>query len=127
MACEYLKDCGYKILNRNVKEKWGEIDIIALDKDRTVVFVEVKTRRNLQSLFHVKHGTQNSSQLNPEENISAAKLKKMQRTALLYAGSHSELITDKKGWRIDAIAIDILTDEENNVVDYSLRHYENIG
>jgi len=42
-ACEYLKNKKYKILERNYKNFYGEIDIIALYK-KTYVFIEVKTR-----------------------------------------------------------------------------------
>ena len=44
-AVRFLKENGYKILNRNYKTKFAEIDIIALDKD-TLVFIEVKTRHS---------------------------------------------------------------------------------
>ena len=44
-AAGYLKQQQYKILEKNYKNKLGEIDIIAQDKDRgEVVFIEVKTR-----------------------------------------------------------------------------------
>ncbi|MCD7728488.1 MAG: YraN family protein [Clostridia bacterium] len=43
MAAKYLKKQGYKILKRNFKTPFGEIDIIAMQQD-TVAFVEVKTR-----------------------------------------------------------------------------------
>lgn len=42
-ACDYLEKLGYKIIARNYRNKIGEIDIIAKDKE-TLVFVEVKTR-----------------------------------------------------------------------------------
>ena len=42
-AVEYLKNNGYRIVKRNFKNKLGEIDVIAYDKD-ILVFVEVKTR-----------------------------------------------------------------------------------
>lgn len=44
-AVDFLKANGYKIINRNYKNKFGEIDIIAREKD-TWVFVEVKARRS---------------------------------------------------------------------------------
>ena len=44
-AENHLKKNGYKILERNYRTKIGEIDLIA-EKDKTVVFVEVKSRVN---------------------------------------------------------------------------------
>lgn len=42
-AEKYLKSHKYKILNKNYNTRFGEIDIIAENKDR-IAFVEVKTR-----------------------------------------------------------------------------------
>ena len=42
-AAAFLKKKGYKIIKRNYKNKIGEIDIIAKNKE-DLVFVEVKTR-----------------------------------------------------------------------------------
>lgn len=42
-AGAYLEQCGYKIIDRNWKTKWCEIDIIATKED-VVYFVEVKFR-----------------------------------------------------------------------------------
>ena len=47
LACKYLKQKHYKILERNYRCKTGELDIIAKYK-KELVFVEVKTRRNLE-------------------------------------------------------------------------------
>ena len=45
--CEkFLKRKGLKTLTRNFSCKTGEIDLIMVDIDRTLVFVEVKTRAN---------------------------------------------------------------------------------
>lgn len=45
VAVRHLKKCGYKILVQNFRNNIGEIDIVAKDGE-TIVFVEVKTRRN---------------------------------------------------------------------------------
>lgn len=45
LACKYLQNQGYKIIERNFEARQGEIDIIALDK-KELVFIEVKTRTN---------------------------------------------------------------------------------
>lgn len=44
VSADFLKKEGYKIERINYKTHVGEIDIIAIDKDKTIVFVEVKTR-----------------------------------------------------------------------------------
>ncbi|MCM8759645.1 MAG: YraN family protein [Candidatus Omnitrophica bacterium] len=43
IAARFLKKSGYKILERNYRTKFGEIDIIA-QKGKSIVFIEVKTR-----------------------------------------------------------------------------------
>ncbi|MEI8232840.1 MAG: YraN family protein [bacterium] len=53
LAAEHLIQKGYKILARNYRSKWGEVDIICKitnpkfsnsQNDEVVVFVEVKTK-----------------------------------------------------------------------------------
>ncbi|OBA58300.1 YraN family protein [Mycobacterium sp. 1100029.7] len=45
LAVEFLKRLGLRILDRNWRCRYGELDVIAADDTtRTVVFVEVKTR-----------------------------------------------------------------------------------
>ncbi|MFA5318058.1 MAG: YraN family protein [Patescibacteria group bacterium] len=43
LACDFLRKRGYKIIERNCKISYEEIDIIAEEGD-VLVFVEVKTR-----------------------------------------------------------------------------------
>jgi putative endonuclease len=45
LAAEHLERLGYRILERNYRTRWGELDLIAHD-GRTLAFVEVKTRRS---------------------------------------------------------------------------------
>ena len=44
-AAEFLEARGYRILERNYRTRLGEIDLVA-DEGGTLVFVEVKVRRN---------------------------------------------------------------------------------
>ncbi len=44
-TCKYLRKNKYRILEKNYRNKYSEIDIIAENKEY-IVFVEVKTRRN---------------------------------------------------------------------------------
>ena len=62
-AC-YLIRKGYTIVERDWKSGHRDIDIIAVDENRTVVFVEVKTRRN--RLFG-----------EPEESVDYRKLRNL--------------------------------------------------
>ncbi|MEK7462840.1 MAG: YraN family protein [Patescibacteria group bacterium] len=119
LACQYLLNNKYEIIDRNYREKWGEVDIICKDRGGILVFVEVKTLRK-------------SDFLNPEENLHSSKLKKIKRTAYLYANSHPELINNNKGWQIDLVAIEINCENPESLATKELlklstiRHYENI-
>ncbi|MBI3602618.1 MAG: YraN family protein [Candidatus Omnitrophica bacterium] len=69
-ACRYLQDKGYKILEKNFRNRMGEIDLIAQDK-HTVCFIEVKTRKSL-------HCGQ------PYESVHPHKQRKIVQVALTY-------------------------------------------
>ena len=118
IACRYLVENGYKIIERNFRQKWGEIDIIAKSPDKTLVFLEVKTV-SIVSRETIETNNLNN-QISAEDQLTKAKLKKLQRTASLYAGHWPELIDDNKGWRIDLLALTI------NDKSYVIKQYENI-
>lgn len=87
IACKYLQDNGYKILDRNVHySRFCEIDIIAQYK-KTVVFVEVKTRKT--DAFGA-----------PMEAITASKYQNIKKGVLKYIAEHQ-----CKDYRIDVIGI----------------------
>jgi putative endonuclease len=44
LAAEHLVNRGFRIVERNYRTRWGELDIIAFDGG-TLAFCEVKTRR----------------------------------------------------------------------------------
>ena len=123
LACGYLVKKGYKILERNFRKPWGELDIISQSPDKTLVFVEVKTVRQSSPQAMRQCGNDelpDSEELEPEMELTNAKLKRLQRTASLYTGNHPELIKDELGWRIDLLALTI------NGKNCEIRHYENI-
>ncbi len=70
IARNYLKENKYKIIESNFTRRGGEIDIIAKDK-RELVFIEVKTRKN------IKYGT-------PIEAVNKIKQKHIYKTAEYY-------------------------------------------
>ena len=87
-ACEYLQKLGFKILERNYRKTYGEIDIIAIDKD-VLTFIEVKTRTSNQ------FGS-------PLEAITYWKLKSLIKTAEFYKMTHRNL---PESLRIDAVSV----------------------
>ena len=102
IAKNYLLTNNYKIIEKNFRCKYGEIDIIAYDK-KELVFIEVKTRRSK------KYGTGINS-------INIIKQKHLYKTAeyYLYKKKLNEDI------RIDAIEIRL------NRGFINLKHYKNI-
>ena len=69
-ALRYLTYYGYRIIERNFSCLLGEIDLIAWDK-KTLVFIEVKTRRSL------RFGP-------PEEAVTSMKQEKLRQVASYY-------------------------------------------
>src|SRR3989338_6679654 len=95
IACKFLVRKGYKILVRNYRKKWGEIDIIA-EKAGTVRFVEVKAVSR-ESLPDVSR----EMDYRPEEMVDVRKLRKLARTAALYM----EVQKDKREYQIDVVGV----------------------
>lgn len=73
-ACDWLRSRGFLILDRNVSNHFGEIDIIA-KRGRVIHFVEVKTRRGHRVGSAVEAGM-------------GRKLEKSMRTAQALAEKH---------------------------------------
>jgi len=106
IAEKYLKDKGYKILDRNFRySKLGELDIIA-QHGNDIIFCEVKARK--------KTGP---SEFLPEDNITFDKQKKLIKLSQIYLSKNK--LTENP-WQIDILAIEIYRD-----CSYDLRHLEN--
>lgn len=103
-ACEYLKKIGFKIIERNFRKGYGEIDIVAIDPSAgsgqvVLCFIEVKTRTSNQ------FGT-------PLEAITYWKLKSLIKTAEFYKMTHRNL---PESLRIDAISVILNGNEVQNI------------
>lgn len=85
-AVEYLKSKSYQIIETNYHSRYGEIDIIAKDKD-TFVFIEVKYRKN--SKFGLG-----------SESVSMKKISSISKTARYY------LKSEDIDCRFDVVSID---------------------
>ena len=93
LACRHLQSMGHTILERNWRNGHLEIDIISVDADG-IHFVEVKTR-------------QKSIQAPPQENVNAAKQKKIVKAALSYLHSSKGLPCRDLECIFDVIAVRI--------------------
>ena len=94
LAVWYLKKNGYKILEQNYRNRMGEIDIIAKEK-KTLVFVEVKSRRS------IRYGS-------PKWAVTPKKQRKISMVALYYLKTTKQ--SDAKA-RFDVVAITSNRDE----------------
>lgn len=87
-AARYLRRHGYRILHRQMRNRFGEIDLIAAEGD-TIVFVEVKTRRS-------------ANQGAPFEAVGLAKQEKLTKAALAWLKRNRLL---ERRYRFDVVSI----------------------
>ena len=93
LAVKYLKKHRYKILFTQYRCRVGEVDIVAQTKDKTYVFVEVKTR----SVQHEGSSLYGS----PARAVDSKKRTDTVKAAIGYLKTH---YTDKQP-RIDVIEV----------------------
>jgi len=86
-AADYLVEHGYKIVARNVRTPYGEIDIVARQGEM-MIFVEVKTRTSK------KMGL-------PEESVTPRKQEHM-----LAAAEHYAVEYGIDHWQVDVLAVE---------------------
>jgi putative endonuclease len=103
IAVQFLAKKGFKILEKNYHYGHGEIDIIA-DDNGVLVFVEVKTRLNLE------YGE-------PEYAINKKKIQQIKKMAELYLFDKEK---EEADCRFDVVAIIL-----ENKVEPKITHYEN--
>ncbi|MDP3004209.1 MAG: YraN family protein [Candidatus Azambacteria bacterium] len=106
IAVKYLEKHGYKILERNYRKPWGEIDIVA-QQSQELVFIEVKTQNQ-------------KFEWRPEENITRHKKHQLSRIIITYLKSNK--IPEDQNWRIDVLAITLDFKTKNAQIE----HIQNI-
>lgn len=101
LAVDYLTALGHEILDRNWRCRYGELDVIAVDRSTgTVVFVEVKTRTS------DRFG-------GVAEAVTPDKVRRLRRLAGLWLAEHAD------GWsavRIDVVGVRIGRQREPEIM-----------
>ncbi len=109
-AARYLKKLGYKIVARGARDDLGELDLIAVD-GRTVVFVEVKTRKS-------------TDKGHPADAVDIAKQRRITRLALAFLRRH-ELLENKS--RFDIVAVLWPSDAKKPRIEHFINAFEPVG
>jgi putative endonuclease len=110
VAARHLRRGGYKIVARRNRSRRGELDLVAVD-DRTVVFVEVKTRRS-------------DATGSPAEAVDWQKQRKLTRAALTYLKAHGLL---EQPARFDVVAVKWPSDADCPEVEHFRDAFQAVG
>jgi putative endonuclease len=89
-AVELLERSGYRVLARNFRCPYGEVDVVA-EREEVVAFVEVRTRST-------------AAWGDPSHTVSWAKQRKVTRAALHYLFTHGDLGRDRM-IRFDVVSV----------------------
>ncbi len=99
IASDFLKKNHFSILKKNFRTKFGEIDIVA-KKDKSLYFIEVKTRNNL-----------NKGQ--PYEAINKYKIQHIKKAAYIYL-----LKSPYKNSKLKIGVISIILENEKPIIKF---------
>jgi len=98
IACNFLQEEGYRIIERNHRSRLGELDIIAAFGE-FLIFCEVKTRRG-------------SSGSHPSLSVTAKKIGKLRQLGELYLSlKHLTYLQP----RFDVIAVQLVDEKPPNI------------
>ena len=109
-AERYLKRLGYLIVARGDRGRTGELDLVAVDS-RTVVFVEVKTRRSHDAG-------------EPAEAVDLEKQRRLTRLALMFLKRHDLL---ERPARFDVVAITWPAERRKPTIQHFKNAFEPVG
>jgi putative endonuclease len=109
-AAKFLKKRGYVIVARSDRGRLGELDLVAVD-GRTVVFVEVKTRRS-HAAGH------------PADAVDQDKQRRLTRLAVTFLKRHALL---EHSARFDVVAVTWPDDEGPPTIEHFPNAFEPVG
>jgi putative endonuclease len=109
-AARFLKKKGYLVVAQSNRMRLGEIDLVAIDQ-RTIVFVEVKTRRT----HDAGH---------PAEAVDQDKQRRLTRLALSYLKRHQLL---EYRARFDVVAVTWAEDNREPLIEHFENAFEAVG
>lgn len=95
IAYRYLRRQGYKIVSRNYRKRFGEVDLIGWDGE-TLAFIEVKFRTN-------------QTRGRPEEAVHRVKQRQICRVAREYRSQHR---LHDINYRFDIVTVEGLAGQE---------------
>lgn len=107
IAASFLADAGYRVLARNVRLSFGEIDIVCEAPDGvTIVVVEVKTRVR-------RHGAAGASNaIAPERSVGARKKRTLRALARALRTANR---WEDRPLRIDTVAVEFRDDARPDI------------
>lgn len=107
IAARYLEDGGYEVIDKNYRQPWGEVDIIAR-QEGVVIFVEVKANSRA------------TEGLDPESRVDWKKLAKIKRVAAFYL--EHEFGDMEREWQIDIISVTFNRAKQTA----KIKHFKNV-
>jgi putative endonuclease len=105
IAENFLKKNGINIIKKNYFSKFGEIDLIGIEK-KTIIFIEVKYRKNNNFGF-------------PVDSINDKKIDKINKTAEMF------LYENENDYNDFECRFDIISIISNNNDDYDIEWLKN--
>ncbi len=113
IAGEYLKKSGYKIIAKNYRIKFDEIDLIGISQKGIMIFFEIKSTSD--------SGLAKEKRKRPEDNFTSEKRKRVARISEMFYVKHLKNGGLANGFRFDLIAVYLKKEGS-----FYLNHYKNV-
>lgn len=106
LVCNRLRSGGWRIVERNARTRYGELDLIAMTPDGQLVFVEVKTRRA---------GSPRGPET-PVESVGPVKARRIRRLAAAWLQARSGI--GANSIRFDVAGVEVGANGAARIVQY---------